>query len=130
MQLQLDTADRVAVVDVTAEVTDAIPDSFESGVCVVSTPHTTTGVVVNEHEPRLMSDLKRLLGRLVPRGDDYGHDTIDDNADAHLRSMLLGSSVTVPVDDGALGLGTWQSLLFVECDGPRSRQLQLTFIGS
>jgi secondary thiamine-phosphate synthase enzyme len=128
MRLQVDTSERVAVVDVTDDVADAVPDGFERGVCVAAVPHTTAGVTVNEHEARLVADLERLLGRLVPRGDDYTHDAIDDNADAHLRAILVGTSVTVPVADGELALGPWQSVLFVEGDGPRTRGLELTFL--
>lgn len=128
MRLTVDTAERVEVVDVTPDVAAAVPDGFETGLCVAFVPHTTAGVVVNESEPRLVTDIERLLGRLVPRGDDYAHDAIDNNADAHLRAMLLGSSVTVPVDGGELALGRWQSVLFVECDGPRTRGLRLTFL--
>lgn len=128
MDLQVDTGERVEVVDVTPDVAAAVPDGFETGVCAITVPHTTAGVIVNEHEPRLTTDVEELLGRLVPRDDDYAHDAIDDNADAHLRAMLLGANVTVPIADGELALGTWQSVQFVECDGPRTRGLQLTFL--
>ena len=64
------------------------------------------------------------LGDLVP-DDGWAHDGIDDNADSHVRAMLVGPSVTVPVDDGSLQLGTWQSILFIECDGPRTRQVRV-----
>lgn len=128
MELQVDTAERVDVIDVTADVAAAVPDGFEAGVCVITVPHTTAGVIVNEHEPRLMTDVEGLLDRLVPSGDDYAHDAIDDNADGHLRAMLLGANATVPIADGELALGTWQSVQFVECDGPRTRGLRLTFL--
>jgi secondary thiamine-phosphate synthase enzyme len=82
--------------------------------------HTTAGLSVNEAEPRLLGDIERALTELVPESG-WDHDEIDDNADAHLRSMLLGRDVTIPVADGTLGLGTWQSILLVECDGPRTR---------
>lgn len=61
----------------------------------------------------------------MPSGEGYGHDEIDDNADAHLRAMLLGESVSVPVVDGDLALGTWQSVLVVDCDGPRTRSIEV-----
>ena len=126
MQLDVATSERVEVVDVTDAVADAVPGDLEAGLCVVSVPHTTAGVVLNEHEPRLLADLEAALESWAPRGDGYGHDAIDDNADAHLRSMLLGSSVSVPVAGGDLALWTWQSVLFVEGDGPRSRRLRVT----
>ncbi|WP_256290015.1 secondary thiamine-phosphate synthase enzyme YjbQ [Halobellus inordinatus] len=126
MSIQVSTSERVAVVDVTAKVAQAVPDDVNRGVCTAFVPHTTAGVVVNENETRLLGDVERALDRIVPREGGYEHDTIDDNADAHLRAMLLGESVSVPVVDGELDLGTWQSILFVECDGPRTRSLEVT----
>lgn len=125
MTVEVETTDRLDIVDVTADVTSALPDGVDRGVCTVFVPHTTAGVVLNEDEPRLRGDVERALERLVPRGEDYAHDAIDDNADAHLRATLLGAHVAVPVVDGALALGTWQSVLFVECDGPRTRSLEV-----
>jgi len=126
MSIQVSTSERVAVVDVTAKVAEAVPEDVERGVCTAFVPHTTAGVVVNENETRLLGDVERALDRIVPREGGYEHDTIDDNADAHLRAMLLGESVSVPVVAGGLDLGTWQSILFVECDGPRTRSLEVT----
>jgi secondary thiamine-phosphate synthase enzyme len=123
MSVRIQTDERVEVLDVTGEVSRAVPEDVTEGVCTVFVPHTTAGVVVNEAEHRLLSDVERALERLVPRGERYDHDAIDDNADAHLRTMLLGESVSVPIEDGELALGTWQSILFVECDGPRTRRL-------
>jgi secondary thiamine-phosphate synthase enzyme len=123
--IQVRTTDRVDVVDVTPDVRAAVPASTDRGVCTVFVPHTTAGVVVNEHEARLLEDLERALGRLVAPDAGYAHDEIDDNADAHLRAVLLGASVSVPVADGDLALGTWQSILLVECDGPRTRSLEV-----
>ncbi|MFD1568517.1 secondary thiamine-phosphate synthase enzyme YjbQ [Halolamina litorea] len=124
MSLQVETAARTDIVDVTADVAEAVPSGVD-GVCTVFVPHTTAGVVVNENESRLLADLESALERLVPRGEGYDHDAIDDNADAHLRATLLGESVSIPVVDGSLALGTWQSVLFVECDGPRTRSLEV-----
>ncbi|WP_336037176.1 secondary thiamine-phosphate synthase enzyme YjbQ [Halobacterium yunchengense] len=126
MQLDVSTSERVDVVDVTESVRDAVPSAVDRGVCTVFVPHTTAGVVVNEAEPRLLGDVERALEKLVPRRGDYDHDDVDDNADAHLRATLLGESASIPVRDGDLALGTWQSVLFVECDGPRSRRLDVT----
>ena len=125
MAVEITTDARVAVRDVTADVAQAVPEKVANGVCTVFVPHTTAGVVVNEAERRLLADVEQALERLVPSGEGYDHDSIDDNADAHLRAMLLGESVTVPVEDGELALGTWQSVLFVECDGPRTRRIEV-----
>ncbi|MFP8958735.1 secondary thiamine-phosphate synthase enzyme YjbQ [Natrialbaceae archaeon A-CW3] len=128
MSIQVQTSDRVDLVDVTDRVADAVPAGLKDGLCTVYVPHTTAGVIVNEAERRLLSDFEAALERLVPEGEEYEHDSIDDNADAHLRAAMLGESVTIPVVDGGLALGTWQSILFVDCDGPRTRQLRVTVV--
>ena len=119
----VDTDRRTQVVDVTDRVEDALPVDAD-GTATVFSRHTTAGVAVNEAEPRLMEDVKSSLGALVA-DDGWAHDALDGNADAHLRAMLVGPAATVPVTDGALDVGTWQSVLFVECDGPRTRTLEV-----
>ena len=118
------TDERVTTVDLTDRVERTLPET-PSGTCTVFVEHTTAGISINEAEPRLREDIEHALTELVPESG-WAHDEIDDNADAHLRSMLLGRSVTIPVTDGSLGLGTWQSVLLVECDGPRTRSLTVT----
>jgi len=113
------TDDRVTVVDVTDDVADALP-ADASGTCTVFVRHTTAAVSVNEAEPRLLADIETAVADLVPESG-WQHDDLDGNADAHLRTMFLGRDVTLPVVDGVLDLGTWQSVLLVECDGPRTR---------
>ena len=126
MSLTVDTTERLDIVDITDEVGAAIPDGFDDGLCTVFVKHTTAGVVVNEHEPRLLGDIESYLRELVPAEDGYAHDQLDGNADSHLRTLLLDESVSVPVRDGSLALGTWQSVLLIECDGPRTRSLSVT----
>lgn len=123
VELSINTDSRLTVQDVTKEVGAAVPESAD-GTCTVFVPHTTAAVTVNEGERRLLSDFETALSDLV-RDDGWKHDRIDDNADAHVRAMMIGPSVTVPVNDGDLDLGTWQSILFVECDGPRTRTLRV-----
>lgn len=123
MEFTVETDESTCVVDVTDEVAAAVPEGA-AGACTVFVPHTTAGVVVNEPESGLLEDIEDALSRLVP-DDDYEHDRIDDNAAAHLRAVVLGESVSVPVTDGRLDLGTWQSVLFVECDGPRTRRVRV-----
>jgi secondary thiamine-phosphate synthase enzyme len=85
-------------------------------------------LIVNEYEPGLVSDIETLLGRLIPKLD-YKHDRIDNNADSHLRSILLQSSLVLPVKKSRLDLGTWQRILFIELDGPRDRTLTVKTFG-
>lgn len=107
----------------TDQVDETLPTDI-NGTCTVFVRHTTAGVVVNEAESRLLSDVESFFADLVPDGE-WEHDRIDDNAASHLRALLLGPSVTIPVADGQLDLGTWQSVLLVECDGPRTRTVSV-----
>ncbi|UPW00573.1 secondary thiamine-phosphate synthase enzyme YjbQ [Halorussus gelatinilyticus] len=120
----VETDRRTQVVDVTDRVAAEIPDDA-TGLCTVFVRHTTAGVVLQEAESGLLDDIEAFAEGLAPSDGDYRHDRIDDNADAHLRATVLGESVSVPVEDGELALGTWQSVLFVECDGPRTRQVEV-----
>ena len=119
----VETDERTTVVDITDRVVEAIPTDAD-GVCTVFVRHTTAGVIVNENERRLREDLADALDELVP-AEGWSHDALDGNADSHVRAMLVGESVTVPVRNGELGLGRWQSVLFVECDGPRTRTVDV-----
>lgn len=132
MQFTVETDDRLTCVDVTDRVAEVVTaaladaeDPPDAALCTVFVQHTTAGVVVQEPESRLLGDVETFLRDLVPDRDDYAHDTIDDNADSHLRATLLGESVSVPVREGDLALGRWQSIQFVECDGPRSRTVEV-----
>jgi secondary thiamine-phosphate synthase enzyme len=92
---------------------------------MVSVPHTTAAVTINEGaDPAVVRDLLDGLARLVPRNAGYRHS--EGNSDAHIKTSLLGSSVTVPVTDGRLRLGTWQSIYLAEFDGPRTRRVWIT----
>lgn len=116
-----ETSNHIEVVDVTDRVRDHVPDGV-SGVCTVFSRHTTAGVLLQEAEPKLMTDIESYLDEAVP-DEGHRHDALDGNADSHLRASLVGSDVSIPVDDGEPSLGTWQSILLVECDGPRSRDV-------
>lgn len=122
MTLEVSTNATVEVVEITDQVSATLPDDL-TGTCTIFIPHTTAGVTINEHESGLLADIERMLRTVVTDDEDYDHDRIDDNASAHLRSILLGSDVTVPVTDGNLDLGTWQSILLIEGDGPRRRRV-------
>ncbi|PGF14699.1 hypothetical protein CP556_00245 [Natrinema sp. CBA1119] len=128
MAFSVETESRLTIVDVTDRIAAAVPDDLESGTCTVFVEHTTAGLVIQENEPRLRGDLESFLRDLVP-DEGHAHDKLDGNADSHLRAALIGPDVTVPVEDGELALGTWQSVLLVECDGPRTRTVSVTTVG-
>ena len=119
----VETDSKATVVDITGRVADQLPADAD-GVCTVYVRHTTAGAVVNEAERRLLDDLADGLETLVP-DEGWAHDALDGNADSHVRAMLVGESATVPVAAGELQLGRWQSILFVECDGPRTRTVDV-----
>ncbi|BAA29670.1 secondary thiamine-phosphate synthase enzyme YjbQ [Pyrococcus horikoshii] len=118
------TSREFEIIDITKEVERVVRESnVKSGIVVVFTRHTTTALTINENESGLKRDIEEILSKLVPKGMNYFHDRIDNNAHSHLRGILLGPSLTIPVEDGRLLLGTWQSILFVELDGPRTREV-------
>ncbi len=122
--VEVSTRRRVEVQDITDLVRASCPlDEARTGVLFAICEHTTAGLCVNEAEPGLMKDMEAWLQRIVPSAGSFAHNAVDDNADAHLRAILLGHSVCIPVVKGALGLGRWQRILFVELDGPRSRRV-------
>ena len=122
--IEIETRKSIEVVDITSQVQKAVEESkLESGLCLVFTLHTTTGVAINEGESGLIQDILNLMKNLVPPGAGYMHDRSDGNAHAHLQAVLLGNSATIPVERGRLILGTWQRILFLELDGPRQRRV-------
>ena len=99
------------------------------GLLLVSVPHTTCAVTLNEPEPGLLDDLARALERVVPWDGRYAHNQgAEDNAAAHVRANLIGHQVLVPVVNGRLQAGVWQDVLLVECDGPRTRTVELRLL--
>jgi len=122
--IEIKTNRRVELIDITERVKKIVERSdVEDGIVVIYTRHTTTAVIINENERGLMEDVIVTLERLIPTQAGYLHDRIDDNADSHLRSILLGNSVVIPITNGKLDLGTWQRIIFVELDGPRNRRV-------
>jgi secondary thiamine-phosphate synthase enzyme len=123
--IRVSTDDRLQTVEITDRVAECVPDDLDAGTCHVFSRHTTAAVLVNEDEPRLRDDLEGFFADLVP-DSGHRHDELDDNADSHLRAALVGPDATVPVRDGELAMGTWQSIFLVECDGPRERGVVVT----
>jgi secondary thiamine-phosphate synthase enzyme len=122
--IEIDTRKPVEAIDITGAVQRSLEKSgVREGICLVYTLHTTTGIIINEAEPNLIQDILDLTANLVPENQGYGHDKLDGNAHAHLRAILLGNSAVIPVEKGALMLGTWQRILFLEMDGPRRRRI-------
>jgi secondary thiamine-phosphate synthase enzyme len=119
------TSRRSELVEITAEVERAVAASgITEGVCYLFVPHTTAGVIVNENDdPAVARDIEKTLDRLVPRSAGYEH--LEGNADAHVKSSLVGVSAMVFVERGRLALGRWQGVFFCEFDGPRDRRVRV-----
>ena len=127
--IEINTSGPVDVRDITIEVEKSLQeDGIQTGIALISTLHTTTGLTVNEADPALMQDMLNLLEKLAPESGEYLHDHGERNAHAHLRAALIGNSVTVPVMQGRLSLGTWQRIILFEFDGPRRRRIQVKTI--
>jgi len=127
------TGGHVTVENVTHHVHAELERSgIGSGIAFLSVPHTTCGLALNEDERGLREDIRRLAQKLLEplaSAKPFLHNCVDDNAQAHLTSILLGHSVAVPVLRHSLDLGTWQSVFLIEMDGPRSRTLRIQILG-
>ena len=138
--LTIATASGIALHDITPQIRDLVAESgIGSGFLTLTSRHTTTAITINENEERLLEDVRRFFTELAPPGEAYLHNDIHlrdcppeepENAHSHLMAMMLGSTESIPVVDGELVLGTWQSVLFFELDGPRRRTLNLQILGS
>jgi secondary thiamine-phosphate synthase enzyme len=119
--IRIHTNERVQLVDITGEVGRAVTQSgVQSGLCNLFVTHTTAALIVSENwDPDVTADLLRHLERLVPLKGDYRHG--EGNSQAHILSVMLGTSINIPVREGRLALGRWQGVMLAELDGPRER---------
>lgn len=123
VEISISTKSRIEMVDITMKIRDAVNKSgIQNGVCMIYCPHTTAGITINEHaDPDVASDILTKLSKLVPYRENYSH--LEGNADAHIKSTLVGCSEQVIVENGHIQLGTWQGIFFCEFDGPRRRKI-------
>lgn len=114
---------RTQLLDVTAQVQKAVSTAkIVNGICYLYVPHTTAGIAINEcADPDVARDIEGALDRLIPKTGPFRH--CEGNSDSHIKSVLVGSSQTVFVEEGRLALGRWQGIFFCEFDGPRERKL-------
>ncbi|MBB1073088.1 YjbQ family protein [Rhodoferax sp. 4810] len=134
--LELATTQPIEIIDVTALIRERIkPLGIDNGLLTVMSAHTTACVNINECEPHLQRDMLTFLKRFVPRDGDYAHNVVAtdgrDNAHSHLMALLMTASVSIPIVNGELLIGGWQSVFFIELDGPRpQRRLTLHLMGA
>jgi len=128
--IQIPTRNRTEVVDITHDVEEIVRKSkITDGLCLIHTTHSTTAIIVNEHESGLTNDIVKKIRQDFPKGAGWLHDRVDDNADAHLASSYLGPTRIFPVQEGRLIRGTWQNIFLLELDGPRNRRAVVEVMG-
>jgi secondary thiamine-phosphate synthase enzyme len=134
--LTVETSTRVQLKNLTQEVIDFVGQTaIRDGLLQISSLHTTAGIILNEIQDALLGDVFSMFEQLIPRGVYYQHndarlsDCERKNADAHLRAIVVGHSLSIPVENGKLILGQWQQVLFSEFDGPNQRKLHLQVMG-
>ena len=122
------SSQRSEFIDITEKINEVLKEAgIVSGICYVYVPHTTAAVTINEGaDPSVHRDIQNALTRLVPQEMNYSHR--EGNADAHIKSSIIGTSQLVIIDEGRLVLGTWQAVYFCEFDGPRHRRVTLKLI--
>lgn len=120
---------KIELIDITAQLgRELAATRVPAGICIVYTPHTTSGLTINEGaDPDVQRDLVSVMQKIVPRDHPYRH--AEGNSPAHVMASLFGSSVTVFVENGRLELGTWQKIFFCEFDGPRRRKVHWRLLG-
>lgn len=139
--LQFTTTRPTEFVDITDRIDAFVADTgVQSGILNIQSLHTTCAIVVNEHEPLLLSDFSSLLARAAPRAFFYRHDDLEsrtvnlgpgerENGHSHCRALLLGASASLNVIGGRLQRGRWQRVFLVELDGPREREISVLVLG-
>ena len=126
--ITIDSSKRTELIDITDAVQKVVSETGVSeGVCYINVPHTTAAITINEGaDPSVKSDILKTLNGLVPQDSSYIH--AEGNSDSHLKSSLVGVSISIFIEKGRLVLGTWQAIYFCEFDGPRSRKVQVKII--
>ena len=127
-ELNVRSSKRIEMIDITSRVRDVVRKSgVKEGICVLYVPHTTAAVTINENaDPSVRVDIENTLSKLVPYGAGYSH--LEGNADAHIKSTMVGPSETLLIRNGDILLGTWQGIFFCEFDGPRSRRVYVKIV--
>ena len=122
-EISISTSSRFDAIDITSKIESTIKKKkVKEGVCRIFVPHTTAGILINEHaDPSVIEDILMELGKLIPLDDNYSH--AEGNSNAHIKSSIVGHSLELFVERGSLKLGTWQGVFFCEFDGPRKRKI-------
>ena len=128
--ISISTSKKQELIDITKEVSSIAKKSgIKNGICHIFAMHSTAAIIINEnYDPNICLDLLDALNSIIPKGK-WRHDKIDGNADAHIKASILGPSEMIPIKDGKLQLGKYQSPMVVELDGPRTREIIVQITG-
>ena len=130
MQVNVKTDARTQMLDITSQVQDTVKKSdIKNGLVHVFSMHTTAAITINENaDPAVETDILNTINKIIPWDDNFKH--MEGNSAAHIKVSLFGPSETIPLENGALVLGTWQGIYFCEFDGPRNRYVNIQIIKS
>ena len=130
MKITLRTTKKQELIDITELVNKTVRKSrVKNGLCNVFVTHATAALIINEnYDPNICIDFLKAINKAVPEHAGYLHDKVDNNAGAHIKAAILGPGVTIPVRDNQLRLGTWQSVMLVELDGPMERNIEVRLV--
>lgn len=125
---EINSRKRIELIDITLKIEEVVRNSeISSGVCHIFVPHTTAGITINENADLSVSqDILMKLNQVIPFKDNYSH--IEGNSDAHIKSTIIGTSLTIFIENNRLLLGRWQGIYFCEFDGPRTRKVFVKII--
>ncbi|AFK86148.1 secondary thiamine-phosphate synthase enzyme YjbQ [Thermoanaerobacterium saccharolyticum] len=125
--IKIDTPSRETIIDITDEVRKIVGASgIKDGICFIHVPHTTAGISINENaDPDVKEDVLKGLNEIIPK-IRFRH--LEGNSDAHIKSVLVGTSISVMIENGDMQLGTWQGIYFCEFDGPRHRKVYVKIV--
>jgi secondary thiamine-phosphate synthase enzyme len=139
--IHLQTTECMQFIDITEAISERVRQSgVRHGLVNIQTKHTTTAVLVNEHEPLLIEDMRRTLERLAPQEGAYQHNDFrirtanltpdeKENGHSHCKALFLKTSETMNIVDGAIQLGRWQRIFFIELDSARKRTVSIMIVG-
>jgi secondary thiamine-phosphate synthase enzyme len=128
-EFSLRSSSRTHWIDITSQVDRFVSETgINSGFCMVYSKHTTAGITINENaDPDVQKDFFKKLNQVFPQDPSFAHS--EGNSDSHIKTSLVGLSAQIPVCNGKIILGTWQSIYFCEFDGPRNRSFVVTVLG-
>lgn len=128
LEYSISTSSRTELVNIDHLIREAIAESgVKDGICCVFVPHTTAGIIINENtDPNVAVDILKELNKTIPFNDHYAH--VEGNSAAHIKSSLVGCSISIIIENGRPKFGAWQSVFFCEFDGPRRRKVWIKIL--